>query len=296
MSNPPRFSPVEALSVRSLGALPLSLHMGGAPVDHKIAILRLLTGTLNIKCNYQDILIEQRVNYSQVPFTRNARISSNTIRNAILPFQLTNLDKYARKSRTNNVKFYRELFIEFSNYFLRLSQDNQIGAFLHLYRILESIAYCFPLIWASRAKDYEHTFVQLRDYFNGAKTGELGVFKKFLDEIIDPQIQSAQIQFVIASIHPDWQKNYYNSLFTNILDADVVSYNEYTDITVKCHCLTELMINIRNHYFHFLTGQANNFSSDDIAEANEFFKIVNEIMANWLSIIFFEVLDYEMSV
>ena len=295
MPHPPRFSLEEAFAPSSLRILPMSLQIGGTVIDYRASLIRLLTGTVNIRCNLTGKLIKQRTNYSQLIYSRNGRISSNTIKKAIYPYKLRDLDKYLIKSRWANTKFYRDLFVEFSNYFLRIQENNQIAAFLHLYRILESSAYCFPLIWASRAKDYEGTFVKLRDYFNGANTGELGIFKKFMDDMIDPAIRNTQAQLVITSIHADWQKNYYNTLLRNIDQGDLTSSTANYEIIIKCGCLTELLIKIRNKYFHFLTGQGSNFNSDNIAEPNEFFSIINEILANWLSVIFFEILDHELN-
>lgn len=295
MSSPLRFSPEEAMPARSLKGLPAVLHIGSTPVNFKVSLIRLLTGTLNVRCNFKNIVIKQRINYSQLPYNHNKQISGLTLRRAIQPYKIKDLSTYVIKTRSANYKFYKELFVEFSNYFLRKNEHNEVTAFLHLYRILESIAYCFPLVWASRAKDYEGTFIKLKDYFNGPKTGELGVFKRFIDDIINPSILNTQVQISINSIHPDWQKSYYQSIYKNIISTDIVSYTEFSDITVKCHCLTDLLISLRNQYFHFLTGQSHNLGSEDVVESNEFFGIINEIMANWLAVIFFEILDYEMS-
>lgn len=295
MVNPLRFTPEEAFSEKALKSLPAELHAGGTPVNYKVAIIRLLTGTLNVRCNYSNIVLKQRINSSHIIWSTNKRISSKTIERAIQPNSLDELASFVSTTSAKNYKLYKELFVEFSNYYLRRKEKNEIAAFLHLYRILESIAYCFPLIWASKTKDYEGTFIKLRDYFNGQKTGELGIFKRFIDDIINPSVLNTQVQISINSVHPDWQKSYYQSIYKNIISADIVSYTEFSDITVKCHCLTDLLISLRNQYFHFLTGQSHNLGSEDVVESNEFFGIINETMANWLAVIIFEILDYEMS-
>jgi hypothetical protein len=220
------------------------------------------------------------------------------LKRAITPYSLKNLATIVSKSNFNNYKFYKELYMEFSNYFLRKQQQNDVTAFFHLYRILESIAYCFPLIWASRAKDYEGTFSRLRTYFNGPETGELKVFTKFMEDIIDHNLLNTQVTLILKSVHPDWQQSYYNTIYNTINSKnsqDITFSSPNSTITIKCHCLIDLMITIRNKYFHFLTGQGNNFFSDDIEEANEFFDIINDVLANWLSVIFFEIIDHELS-
>jgi hypothetical protein len=295
MPNPLRFLPEEAMLAKSLNRLPPIMHIGVTPIYYKVALIRLLTGTLNIRCNLNNKVIKQRVNYSQLLYSQNRRISSNTIKKAIQPFKLKDLSSHLLSNRSKNFNFYKELFVEFSNYFLRKDENNHIAAFLHLYRILESIAYCFPLIWAARASDYVGTYNQLKTYFDGPKTGELKFFKRFIDDVLEETLQNTQVTLYINSVHPDWQKKYYQSINRNIPQNDVVSYTEYSEITVKFCCITELVINLRNQYFHFLTGNGNNFNSDDIAESNEFFNIINEVATNWLAVIFFEILEYEMT-
>lgn len=294
MANPLRFTPVEPMPVKSLSVLPVDLHIGRTPINFEVALIRLLTGTLDIACNLDNINIIQRINYSQLPASKNLKISSKTIKRSINPYTLKDLINALSKKRGRNYTFYRDLFFEFSNYFLRKKQNNEIVAFLHLYRILESISYTFPLIWASKANDYIGTFSQLRGYFNGEKTGELRMFERFIEDVIPSPLLNFQVQFQINSVHSDWQERYYHAIFNNIIPNDIVSYNEFSDITVKTHTLTSLMINLRNKYFHSLSGNGNNFGSEDIVEANELFLSVNEIFANWLSIIYFEILDYEI--
>jgi hypothetical protein len=294
MAYPARFTPEEAMSPRSLRRLPAELQVGSTSVNYKLALIRLLSGTLNIRCNLQNKVIKQRINYSHLLSSRNTRISSNIIKLAIQPYGLKDLSSHL-KSYSRNRVFYKELFIEFSNYFLRRSQNSQVAAFLHLYRILESIAYCFPLFWAAKASDYFGTFNKLKTYFNDPKTGELMFFKRFIDDIMDQPLLDTQVTINIYSIHQDWQKKYFSTIYNNIDGSDIVSFNNYTDITVKCHCLIDLVIKLRNQYFHFLSGKGNNYNSEDIAESNEFFGLINEIITNWLAVIYFEILNHEMN-
>jgi len=294
MPTPIRFTPEEAIPSKSLRSLPGELHVGSNPVNYKLALIRLLTGTLNIRCNFHNEVIKQRINYSHLLCNRNKKISKNTIKQAIKPYTLEDLSLHLKNNSKNRV-FYKELFIEFSNYFLRKKENNQVAAFIHLYRILESIAYCFPLLWAAKASDYFGTFNNLKIYFNNPKIGELMVFRRFINDMIDPFLLATQVTINISSIHPDWQKKYFLTILNIIPNADVVSRNKYTDITVKCQCLIDFVIKIRNQYFHFLTGFGKNFNSEDIAEPNEFFGFINEIIANWFAVIFFEILNYEMN-
>ena len=294
MSNPPRFSLEDPLSNAEITALPGDMILNVIPLNYRYALIRLLTGTLNLRCNYNNVLLKQRINLAKIPPHKNSRVTCRIFEKATTS-SLNDLNSFLLKSKTNNIKFYREIFFEYSNYFLRRKEKNETVAFLHLYRILESIAYCFPLVWASRAKNFEGTFGKLKSYFNGQNTGELKVFRLFINDIINPLILNSLVDFEIKSIHVDWQERYFDSIFNNIQDNnDIVSFTRYSVIKVKYRCLTDLMITLRNKYFHFRTGQGRNLCSENIVETNEFFSIINENIANWLTLIMFEILDYEM--
>lgn len=296
MPNPLRFTPIEAMHPKSLGVLPTILHIGNSPVYFEALLIRLLTGTLDIECNLTGDVIKQRTNFSKLPAIKNKRISSNTIKQSIIPYKLSNLREVLLKTNTRNYRFYKELYSEFAIYFFRRSQKNEIAAFIHLYRILELIAYTFPLTWAAKANDYIGTFTKLKKYFNGEKTGELKMFQRFIDDIIPAPLLNVQIKLEFNSIHTGWQEGYFRSIRNNIYPSDgIVSYTEFSEIVIKTRCLVSLMINIRNHYFHFLSGDRKNFDSEDIVEANELFLTLNDLFANWLSVIYFEILDNKMN-
>ncbi len=304
MPKPQRFSPVEALPLRSQKIVPPSLLANsGVIIDYKAMLIRLLCGTLNIYCAIQKTDFEQRIDYSHLTYAKNKSISSLTIRKSLSDttklLSLSRINRYLKISQANNLKFFKELFLEYCGYFFYSKEKNYVNAFLHLYRILESISLCFPLLWAAKSRDYENSFVKLRNYFTNPNIGELGFFHLFLDDVMDNNIKTTPIALNINSIYPDWQTRYFQTLTGNssiiLIDpASILSQSPYGQIVVSVECLTDLAINIRNRYFHFLTGKGNNLCFEDIPDPNEFFTIVNEPIANWLSIIFFELIIHEM--
>ena len=294
MSTPFRFDAIEAMPTSSLTLLPVSLHVVASPLYYKSLLIRLLTGTINIQCNNTGIVIRQRNDYSILGIRKNIRISSKIISDSISPYSLSELDSHIISTIGQNHKFYRELFFEFCNFFYQKQANNPIASFLHLYRVLERIAYCFPLIWASNTKDYEGTFNKLKQYFSDPKTGELGVLKMFIKGFIDKTLLDAPFTLNIISRHIGWSDDYYKTLKDNIDANEIISCTPNNIITAKYSCILDLVVTVRNRYFHFLSGANKSFDSQNIADPNEFFLIINEIIINWFTVIIFKVLEHEM--
>lgn len=293
MPTPLRFDPVEVFSVSSLAHLPRSFQLNTTPIYHRALLIRLLTGNLNFRCTVTNQVTKQRNDYSTLSFTSNNRANKSRIESSV-SCKINDIDSYVLSTANINRVFYRELFHEYCSFFHQNQNRNHVVAFLHLYRILERIAYCLPLMWAARANDYEKTFTQLKSYFSEPKIGELGVLKKFIQDSIDITFRQVSITISVNSIHSDWQKNHYNSIKSSIPTGGVVAESQYSSITTNYEFITELTIKIRNGYFHALTGAANSFSSEQIVDSNEFFRAINEPIVNWLSFLLFQIIEHEI--
>ncbi len=296
MPNPSRFFPEEPLGSKSVNALPKALQLGGFPINYRAQVIRLLTGTLDIRCKLTNDLVEQRNNYSKIVFFTNTRLTAKTLSQSLAPITLNRLGKHLSKNQAKNLNLYKELFHEFASYFYESKMGQFTKAFLHLYRIIEFSAYSFPIVWASKTNDYEGTFRKLREYFSDPRRGELGVFKIFICDFLDSTFLKSQLTLNVLSLHPDWQIRYYNSLLKAItsIKGVPVSSTPHSQIAIEAEIMLDLAITIRNKYFHFLSGDKNNFDSEDIPDSNEFFAIINEPLANWLAIILFELIEYEI--
>lgn len=298
---PARFTPVDALPLRSANLLSNTLKNINPSANHQAILIRLLTGTINFTCMSTNETIKQRNNYSLVFYQNNSRLSSNILTQAFSNFAtLRDVDRHLSRGLTHNNRFYRELLFEFYNYFYQKHYGNNTAAFLHLYRVLESAAYIIPIIWSSKAQSYEGTFQLLSKYFGDPRVGELGALRKFLLDFFDAENSPASIYNVhtrlqITSLYPDWQSRYFETISENINSDDIYSSTPYTEIDIKFGGLTELMIKVRNKYFHFLSGKDYRITSDDVPDPDEFFGIFNEYIANWLSIILFQALEFELS-
>lgn len=294
-TSPLRFEPIEALPLRVAKNLPTSLRVSATkPTYYKSLTLRLLTGTINIECKKTSKIIEQRNNYSTLSFTPNTAAFKKSLMLAI-PCNLIEYNDHLKRTLNRNFTFHRDIYFEFCGYFFQRGEGNEIGAFVHLYRILERIAYCLPLMWAAKAQDYKGTFDMLKSYFNDPKIGELKILKKFIADFVDDSYRKVQVTLNVHSIYPDWQKRYFKVLFDLLENSpSLVSYTPNSQITVHFEALLDLMITIRNRYFHALTGQSNSFDCEQIVDSNEFFAILNEDLANWLSFLIIQIYEHEL--
>ena len=148
------------------------------------------------------------------------------------------------------------------------------------------------MFWAARAKNYRLSFDALKAYFNDPKIGELGVFKRFVPDFIDNASLRAPLNINIISAFPDWQKRHYD-LLIDLGGSDVVSSIPNRQVTIRYKILIDLMIVVRNRYFHALTGHSNSFDSEQMVDANEFCSFLNEDLANWLAFILFKIFEFE---
>jgi hypothetical protein len=295
----------EIFSGKELRKIPNALNLDKTK-NYKAVVFRLLSGTAKIEHVPSGILICPDKYYFDLSAEKVTDFY-NQITVNISPYDIKLLSKHFDENIGKNYNFYRELFLEYAWYFYEVSsyRKNYTGGFFHLYRILESISYVFPLIWASKAKDgYYGTFEKMKDLFNNPTKGELGIFRLFIKSFLPEEELGFHFKLSLSSCNPKWLKGYYKIIEQNVKSEDIVdslepgltddSMPENVYITIKADAIIDLTINIRNKYFHFLTGEKQNFSSEQLGDPEEFFKSINEQIFTWLSYIFLRILIYEI--
>lgn len=293
LPNPVRYEVLETLPAALESSLPSSLKTTSTPVYYKAMVMRLLAGTLRIRCNKTATEIDQFNNYSVLRFTPNTRITKTILVNAVKPKSLGTYDKLIMASSARNRRFYTDIFFEFCGYFFNQANEHHTAAFVHLYRILERISYAVPLIWAARAREYEATFQTLKSFLTDTRSSELAFFKKFVPQFIDSSYLDLQVNLNVLSVSSDWQERHFETLQSLLKPGDIVVATPFSQITITYRSMLGLIITIRNKYFHALTGLSQSFGSKDVADFNEFCFPLNEEIANWLAFILFEIFEFE---
>lgn len=268
--------------------LPEALTFNNPP--HEAILCRLLLGTIDIEHNFESSKIKQRINFANLGIVKNQRLGLKVFEEIGLPV-LENkdiIDNYFRGNRRNN-SIYRGVLIEFSNYFYQKNKGAYLSSFVHLYRCIEFISYSFPLIYASKSRDYNGTYNALKLYFSDDQKSELKFFKKFQLELIDNNVLNLRFDIEIESPNSDMSEEFIKIIRSLCSGLDLAENNE---LSLPYKDLFDFTIRLRNRYFHLLSGtNQRNIQSDKIIVEN-LFKGINDIVANWIAYIYFEILKF----
>ncbi len=293
-----QFKYKECLSTRSVNALPNYLVVKHNSND-EVLLLRLMTGTLEIQNMTSGKKFIQKTNYSKFDFESNSILSAKTIidvfKNESVKLSLVE-EYYKNCFKYGNRTLFKNLLLELTNFFHQKENKSDALAFLHLYRAVELISYCFPLYFASKSSSYEKTYLSLKEYFTKVE-GELNFFKKFVNEHLfknDTTILDIHLPIAIYAPNATLQENYFKAIIKLCEDnksINLISSTPFNEIVITRRGVTSLIYDLRNRYFHLLTGDFNhNFSSGELPEINYFYKNVNDIIINWIAQIYFEIL------
>jgi hypothetical protein len=201
--------------------------------------------------------------------------------------------EFVHTTISDNRSFYRDILNEFSNYFYQTERTGHTAAFVFLYRILERLSYTVPLLYCSTQTDYIGTFNDLKLLFNPDLQGELGLFKKFINQgkFIEPLKLDVVFQINFTSEF-GFQGNYFKT--TKKHHADFVSTQEaISQIEIKFREVPELLKSLRNRFFHSRTGDGRqNIRVDEIPDSDEYFSCINHVFCSFLATICLETISH----
>lgn len=282
----------EPLSERFLNPLPQELCISNTTCSEAL-LIRLLTGTANIHHVTKSKNYKARVNYSMLTYIEQDRISSRPIRDCFDSENINKIGEYLISNNRSNKNFYETLLLESTHLVIAKSNKDYLSAFVHLYRLLEFISYSFPLIHTSNSNNYFGSFTDLQKYFTN-EGGELKFLIRFVNDLFEnrPEL-SLTAEFNISGTSTEIRRKLYRSI--KIILNKKESLITYNDSLFQFHIeyknLIDLIVFIRNRYFHFSTGSGmKNFKSSEIIDPNLFFEIILDNSFNWISRIYFEIL------
>ena len=263
-----------------MGSLPKN-----ASKSFQFLLIRLLTGTASVSNG--KFTAKQRIDYSQLPPAVQTKKSSAVVMDFLAAYAVGGDPKlFIQATISDNRKFYQDLLGEFSNYYIQEQRGNQTAAFVFLYRILEKLSYSVPLLYCATQRDYLGTFNELKALFDDKVKGELGLFKKFLNQgrFIDPIKLDInyRLQFSSNRCHElkyfDLARKHHDDYFSE----DSIAHQ----LEIKFRQVPELLIKLRNRFFHSLTGEdKHNIRLEEILDPDEFFACVNPVFCSFLSIV-----------
>jgi hypothetical protein len=266
--------------------LPSTLKISETPSSESI-LFRLLLGTLDLKNNQSENLFKQKITYTKITdnFTENPNPNPilDWLNNEI---GLTDLDLYFKKNRRNK-NLFDELLIEFSLYFLFKNRGSSTTAFLHLYRALEYMSYSFPISYSSRVNGFYTSFDTFKDFFTSKDQGQLKFFREFINAFFDKSLLVCK-----TTIDTYVDDEIYDKQKKKIIEKLCKGFDYQDDgviIKIEYKYLLDFMVTLRNRFFHFQSDRNENISNINF-NSELFFESLNDKFANWLSMIYLEIL------
>lgn len=265
--------------------------------SNEAILIRLLCGTLKIKYFIEEdqFEINQNNNYSVPGIEENSTFKNKIIKDFFSFENYRNIekkaiDKYINLNRKNHF-VHEELLFELTGSIIWM-KNSPIESFVHIYRSLEFISYAFPLIYASKSMDYRGSYEKLKKFMSGDSEGELKFFKTFLYELFKDNIlleyefdipfMGSNIDFIKEELQRIITKNYY--IF------------EGRTMKIRFINMADLLITLRNRYFHMLTGKGTENFYDIRYDKREIFYVINPIFINWITMIYKEIVDYSAGI
>lgn len=285
------FEYYEPLSERFLNLLPQELHINNN-TSYEALLIRLLTGTIDIRHLITNEKCKARINYVALNYQEQNRISSRSISAYFSSEGLEKLGNYLVLNNRANKHYNETLLLESSHLIMAKHNENYLSAFVHLYRLLEFISYSFPLIHTSNTKNYFGSFTKLQSYFSNG--GELSFLISFVEKLFEnkPELLLSA-EFNVPGTSAEIRHKLYKSIKIILNKQEsLITYNDSLyQFNIEYKNLIEVIVSIRNRYFHFATGGIRNFKSSEIIDPNLFFEIIVDNTFNWISRIYFEILS-----
>lgn len=289
-----RYSIVDSVARNNTKYKHLKTEENPSPI---LNIFRLISGTVNIKDNYQDKIYKIRDNNIKFPTEENPSLKYDTLLEQFdESVSLEDLNYFFLKARANR-KFYKSIEVELIKCLIAYKSDKFLESFIYLYRIIEGISYSIPLIFISKKDDYNKTYHDLQSYFGKDKDGELLFFKRFVSETFkDEDFYSSNITIDLNLVDiEELRPKYYELYLKKVNEKFVLDKSENSFIKIKFIGYYDLLIELRNRFFHNLKGSwQENFDSTELMFPDQFFKPITLHGINWLSIILFEIIKFDL--
>lgn len=180
-------------------------------------------------------------------------------------------------SQRSNHNLFSPLFNELARSIIQNNNKKGLSAFVHIYRAFENSSFTFPLFYCRYEKEYLKVYNLLKDFFKG---GELDFCSNFFQHlVIQEGLEQLQMEIKFKGTHAaefatcmlnyvSWNEKNHGNTITSASQSSV-------QISFK-YCF-DLIVRLRNGFFHHLAGSNSSISSLQIKNADEFFIPINEL-------------------
>ena len=119
------------------------------------------------------------------------------------------------------------------------------------------MSYSFPLMYASKTRNYRGTYNSLKNFLKGDSDGELKFFERFLDELLQDSVTD---QFLFEVDINSENIEELKQEFQEFFNIDIFVFEENV-LNFKFKNVMKMFLEIRNRYFHMLLGKGKNNSA-----------------------------------
>ena len=285
--------------------IPNSLKLDGCSLE--ALTLRLFLGRIHLQKVNASRWVKQYNNYTVLPYKRVNKLSYKIFDTILGVDSLRDeeekriCDRYFSINR-RNVYVHERILNEISWYFWT-EKSSPMEGFVHLYRCFEFISYSFPMIYAATSRNYKGTYDNLKKFMDGKDTGEIKFFRNFQESLFQSENMILEFKFDINIRSENLEE--IRIELRKILDEGRIRYalDENADfqtdvLTLEFKDVISLLLQMRNRYFHMLSGSGQHNFDGIGYDISDLFRAVNAYIVNWIAVIFGKIVQsgYELAV
>ena len=188
-----------------------------------------------------------------------------------------------------NKGFFEVLLNEIARSLVASENGNHLSAFVYIYRALEHMSYALPFFHARHSTNYVKAFNDLRTLI-ASGDGELKFCDKFIGFIFkpDPVFAAYKYRLVFDPTYSVKFEKYLNGHHSKYCDTS----SGYAEVDfLKAF---GFLVDVRNKFFHHLSGSNQSASSRDIVDADAFFSPINEIACSLIALLLGKIIAAEI--
>jgi len=274
-----------------------SVFGGNIPAEnYRVKTLLIILGLGVMQKKNDSKKLNLQYSYLTVPYQRSTKLKIDDIASNFSMVSRRELEAFFKNNLSKNIQFHKNIYDELLSAIGYLENSNPIVCFLYIYRLIEQIALCLPMVSLIDKSSFQFTFNEYKKLIENTAKSDLSVLKKYSENILDPSIGDVPIKFDFTNTsNPLQNVNLIIDFIPQKIRPIVVVANSSTSVEIKLKHIHIFIISFRNEYFHYLFHEKNiNFSTLEYPE--EFLSICNPIYLNYFSHLYLDLLKSEISI
>jgi hypothetical protein len=198
------------------------------------------------------------------------------------------LENFFVSSQANR-SFFEVLLNELCRSFLSSSRENHLSAFVYIYRAIEHMSFALPFFHARHSTNYIKAFSDFKAFVTTGD-GELRFCDKFVKNLFSNDIRFTYVYKLQYELS-DREKfiRYFSNHHQELCSCTPTSVN------IEFGKAFSFIVDIRNKFFHHLSGSSQSISAKQINDADAFFKPINDVARSIIAAILAKLIASELT-